>query len=68
MLTPDKPGGAFNDFTSPNFPKASISFLQAISPIGTKFQHAQLMGPQSQQNMMMNYTPVSGTLWFDFGN
>lgn len=66
MLAPDKPVGAYNDFTSPNFPKASIGFLQAISPIGTKFQHAQLIGPQSQQNMMMNYTPVSGTLWFDF--
>jgi hypothetical protein len=66
MLTPARPAGAFNENTSPAFPQGSISFLQAISPIGTKFQRAQQMGPQSQQNMMLNYTPVSGSLWFDF--
>jgi hypothetical protein len=66
MLTPARPAGAFNENTSPPFPQGSISFLQAISPIGTKFQKAQQMGPQSQQNMMLNYTPVSGSLWFDF--
>jgi hypothetical protein len=68
MLTPGKPQGAYNDYTSPPFPDGNISFLQAISPIGTKFQPAQVMGPSSQKNMMLNYTPVSGTLWFDFTN
>ncbi|HEY9047507.1 MAG TPA: glycoside hydrolase family 2 TIM barrel-domain containing protein [Ohtaekwangia sp.] len=66
MLTPQRPKGAYNEFTNPPFPEADISFLQAIAPIGTKFQDAKVMGPQSQKNIMMNYTPVQGTLWFDF--
>ncbi len=66
MLKPAHPAGANNANTSPAFPEGNISFLQAISPIGTKFQPAEVMGPQSQKNMMLNYTPVSGTLWFDF--
>lgn len=68
MLKPLPPKGAYNDYTSPAFPKGDISFLQAIAPIGTKFQDARLMGPQSQKNIMLNYTPISGTLWFDFGH
>ncbi len=66
MLKPAPPAGAYNQNTNPAFPKGDISFLQAIAPIGTKFQDARLMGPQSQKNMMLNYTPISGTLWFDF--
>ena len=66
MLKPDKPKGAYNDNTSPPFPKGNIGFMNAISPIGTKFQAAEKMGPQSQQNIQLNYTPVSGSLWFDF--
>lgn len=66
MLRPEKPKNAPNDYTSPAFPSGNISFLQAISPIGTKFNSAAVMGPQSQKNSMRNYTPVKGTLWFDF--
>jgi hypothetical protein len=66
MLKPAPPAGAYNPNTSPAFPKDDISFLQAIAPIGTKFQDAKLMGPQSQKNIMLNYTPISGSLWFDF--
>jgi hypothetical protein len=66
MLKPAPPAGAYNQYTSPAFPKGDISFLQAIAPIGTKFQDAKLMGPQSQKNIMLNYTPISGSLWFDF--
>jgi hypothetical protein len=40
--------------------------MNAISAIGTKFQAAELLGPQSQKNMQMNYTPITGTLYFDF--
>jgi hypothetical protein len=40
--------------------------MNAIPPIGTKFQSADKMGPQSQPNMQLNYAPVSGVLWFDF--
>jgi hypothetical protein len=66
MLQPDKPKGQKNENTSPPFPEGNIGFMNAISPIGTKFQAAALLGPQSQQNMFMNYTPVSGALYFDF--
>jgi len=40
--------------------------LNGISPIGAKFNPANQYGPQSQKNMMRNYTPVRGTLSFDF--
>jgi len=66
MLKPLRPKGAYNEFTNPPFPEGDISFLQAIASIGTKFQDAKVMGPQSQKNIMMNYTPIQGTLWFDF--
>jgi Glycosyl hydrolases family 2, TIM barrel domain/Glycosyl hydrolases family 2, sugar binding domain/Glycosyl hydrolases family 2/Beta galactosidase small chain len=66
MLTPKKPVGTSSDNTNPLFPTGNIGFLKAISPIGTKFQAANLMGPQSQKNMMLNYTPMKGKLVFDF--
>jgi hypothetical protein len=66
MLQPEKPKGQRNENTSPAFPEGNIGFMNAISPIGTKFQAASLLGPQSQQNMFMNYTPISGALCFDF--
>ncbi|MVN23074.1 glycoside hydrolase family 2 TIM barrel-domain containing protein [Mucilaginibacter arboris] len=66
MLKPGKPVGANNDNTNPPFPEGNLGFLNAISPIGTKFQPADKMGPQSQKNMQLNYSPVKGTLWFDF--
>ena len=66
MLQPEKPKGQKNENTSPLFPEGNIGFMNAISPIGTKFQAANLLGPQSQQNMQLNYTPVSGALYFDF--
>jgi Glycosyl hydrolases family 2, TIM barrel domain/Glycosyl hydrolases family 2, sugar binding domain/Glycosyl hydrolases family 2/Beta galactosidase small chain len=65
MLQPAKPAGFKNYNTSPPFPGNTIGFFSAISPIGTKFQEAKLLGPQSQKNL-----PVSekfhGTLLFDF--
>ncbi len=66
MLHPRKPAGASNDNTSPAFPAGNLGFLEAISPIGTKFQNANQLGPQSQKNMMRNYTPIQGNLRFDF--
>ena len=66
MLKPQKPAGANNDNTSPAFAEGNIGFMNAISPIGTKFQSADKMGPQSQLNMQLNYAPVKGNLWFDF--
>lgn len=66
MLKPAKPVSAPNDNTSPPFPDGNIGFLNTISPVGTKFQAADKLGPQSQKNVQLNYTPVTGTLWFDF--
>lgn len=68
MLKPQKPKGATNENTSPPFPEGNIGFMHAISPIGTKFQAAELLGPQSQKNMQLNYTPITGALYFDFRN
>ena len=66
MMKPARPKGATNENTSPPFPEGNIGFMNAISAIGTKFQAAELMGPQSQKNMQLNYTPIAGALWFDF--
>ncbi|HEY4148166.1 MAG TPA: glycoside hydrolase family 2 TIM barrel-domain containing protein [Chitinophagaceae bacterium] len=66
MLAPKAPVGAGNSNTSPAFPGEMIGFMNSIPAIGTKFKPASDMGPQSQRNTMLNYTPVSGTLWFDF--
>ena len=66
MLKPTKPVGATNDNTDPAYAEGNIGFLDGISPIGTKFQAANKLGPQSQLNMQLNYTPIKGTLWFEF--
>lgn len=66
MCKPLKPVGAYNNNTSPAFPDGNIGLMNAIPPIGTKFQPADKLGPQSQQNMQLNYAPISGTVWFDF--
>lgn len=66
MMKPKKPKSANNDKTSPAFPESTFGFLNSISAIGTKFQDADQMGPQSQKNIMLNNTPVRNTLRFDF--
>ncbi len=45
MLTPQAPKDDPNDRVTPIFPEGDISFLKNISPIGTKFQKADQMGP-----------------------
>jgi hypothetical protein len=66
MLQPQRPQAAPNDYTHPAFPQGNLGFMHAISAIGTKFQPAEVMGPQSGKNMQLNYTPMNGVLWFDF--
>lgn len=66
MFKPAKPAGATNENTNPPFPEGNIGFMNTIPPIGTKFQSADRLGPQSQKNIQLNYAPVTGTLWFDF--
>ncbi|MDP9080220.1 MAG: glycoside hydrolase family 2 [Bacteroidota bacterium] len=66
MLHPAREKDALdNNNVEPPFPKGSIGFLNAISPIGTKFQAANVMGPQSQANHA-DGKPINGTLLFDF--
>ncbi len=66
MLQPAKPKAAGNNNTSPPFPQGNIGFMHAISAIGTKFQQAEVMGPQSQKNVRQGSVPLTGTLYFDF--
>ncbi|MXV14102.1 glycoside hydrolase family 2 protein [Hufsiella ginkgonis] len=65
LYKPLKAAGAANENTNPLFPEGNIGFMDAISPIGTKFQAAEKMGPQSVKNVQLN-APVKGSLWFDF--
>ena len=64
LFTPEKPLGASNDNTSPEFPSGNISFLHGINPIGTKFSKPESLGPMSQPNMFLYEKNL--TLYFDF--
>jgi hypothetical protein len=70
LYTPESPKGGRNDHTDGVFPEGDISFLHAISPIGTKFKNADRLGPQSQRNIVQSSgtEPMlyRGTLVFDF--
>ncbi len=66
MLKPQRPTAAPNNNTWPPFPDGSIGFMNGISAIGTKFQKAEVMGPQSQKNVRQGSAPLTGTLFFDF--
>lgn len=66
MLKPGRAKNAPNENTAPPFPaEGNIGFMHGISAIGTKFQPAEVMGPQSRKNIQLN-APVKGALWFDF--
>lgn len=65
MLQPAKQAGIKNNNTLPAFPGNTIGFFNGISAIGTKFQEAKLMGPQSQLNAIAA-TPIKGILLFNF--
>ncbi|MDB5029831.1 MAG: glycoside hydrolase family 2, partial [Mucilaginibacter sp.] len=66
MLRPAREKDALKDNNvEPPFPDGNIGFLNGISAIGTKFQPARVMGPQSQKNKNTG-EPINGTLWFKF--
>lgn len=65
MLKPGTPAAATPGVMI-KYPEGNLGFLDQIQPIGTKFTPPGVMGPQSQKNFQLNYTPVSNTLWFDF--
>ncbi len=70
LYNPEPPKGAYNENTNPAFSKGDISFLQGISPIGTKFKNPEQIGPMGQKN---NYgawaddKPHRSVLYFYFG-
>lgn len=69
MFTPEPPHGATNDNTTPVFPEGDISFMHAISPIGTKFKKPERLGPMGQPSKFDNqgYTSAKNiVLYFDF--
>ena len=69
LFTPKFPKNAYN--TAPLFPSGDISFMHAITPIGTKGQKAERLGPMGQKNMYYDngrdkaYAKTM-TLYFDF--
>jgi hypothetical protein len=69
LFTPRFSVTPFN--TAPVFPTGDLSFMHGISPIGTKSQKAEKMGPMGQKHMFYDYgkDPMYAkdiTLFFDF--
>lgn len=69
LFTPSKPTMAYNEHTDGIYPQTgNLSFLNAISSIGTKFKRAAQLGPQGQKNMFFYHggdpMPLSVKLWF----
>jgi len=71
LFTPKWPGHTYNGNIAPAFPEGDISFMHGISPIGTKSQSPERLGPQGGLNQYFNYDKhpedaLSLTLYFDF--
>ncbi|WP_245843473.1 glycoside hydrolase family 2 protein [Niastella vici] len=69
LFTPKFSVTPFN--TAPVFPTGDLSFMHGISPIGTKSQKPEKMGPMGQKHMFYDYgkDPMYAkdiTLFFDF--
>jgi hypothetical protein len=69
LFTPKFSSTPFN--TAPAFPNGDISFMHGISPIGTKGQKPEKMGPMGQKHMFYDYGKDAMyakdiTLFFDF--
>lgn len=69
LYTPLTPKKAYN--TAPAFPSGDISFMNGITPIGTKSQKPEKLGPQGLSNKYFDYykdidAALSIDLYFDF--
>lgn len=67
MYTPGAPNDPYN--TAPKFPAGDISFLQGITPMGTKCLQTYRMGPMSEENIYYTYggnRPKQIVLYFKF--
>jgi hypothetical protein len=75
LLTPEKAKYSttrgVSGSVNPPFPEGNISFLHAISAIGTKFSNPEKEGLQGEKNVYGekgNSETCRGTLYFRFGN
>jgi hypothetical protein len=67
LFTPDQPKG--QNYTQGIFPNGQISILNVISAVGTRFQKAVDLGPQSQPNNLSpeKYaSPLTGKFYLKF--
>jgi len=69
LFTPAAPKKVYN--TAPAFPSGDISFMNGITPIGTKSQKPEKLGPQGFPNKYFDYyknidAALSVDLYFDF--
>ncbi|WEA03239.1 glycoside hydrolase family 2 protein [Mucilaginibacter sp. SJ] len=69
LFTPANPAKTYN--VAPAFPPGDISFMHGITPIGTKSQKPEKLGPGGQKNQYFNYDrniedALSLNLYFDF--
>lgn len=69
LFTPADPLKVYN--VAPAFPSGDISFMHGITPIGTKSQKPEKLGPAGAKNQYFNYDrniedALSLTLYFDF--
>ena len=71
LFTPEPPAEAYNENTDGKFPEGNLSFMSAISPIGTKFKAPEQVGPSGQPNQFLSRPQPDriwgGTLYFNFG-
>lgn len=65
VLTPDFPTAKLVGQSFAPVPKCGLGFLDAISPIGSKFKKARDLGPQGQPNELSG--EFSATISFRFG-
>ncbi|MCD8177419.1 MAG: hypothetical protein LUE98_08350 [Tannerellaceae bacterium] len=57
------------NYTFPNYPDGNISFMDAISAVGTKFEEAENYGPQSQRHRFKEFSAspnLKNRLYFKF--
>lgn len=71
LFTPKKSKDTEYDNMSPTFPNGNISFMNAISAIGTKTQKPETTGPMGMKNIYYDFDKDSSralnmTLYFDF--
>ena len=70
LFTPKKSDDQYGNL-QPTFPSGDISFMQAISGIGTKTQKPETTGPMGMKNIFYDYEKEPGrakhlVLYFDF--